>query len=308
MTVYYIVISIINSQYLNYSNKTDEAFMEDINLKRIQQIEYDMLKDIAHFCDQNNIEYFITGGTLLGAIRHGGFIPWDDDIDIGMDLKNYKKFLRIARDSFPKKYFIQNFKTEKKYNYAWTKIRLNGTTFMDARMTNFEIHSGVFIDIFLYNGISDNKICRITQTIAARIQRVLLRKFYYLECDVTNPHSNAIYYILPEFLRRGLIYILDHIVNVDCTKTRWCYDTYYATVGKECKYRSKWFKNLKKVRFRDEYFLAPNDPEAWLESKYGDWQTLPPESERIGHGDTIFDSNKDYTFYYGEKLKRKLNK
>ena len=61
MTVYYIVISIINSQYLNYSNKTDEAFMDDINLKRIQQIEYDMLKDIAHFCDQNNIEYFITG-------------------------------------------------------------------------------------------------------------------------------------------------------------------------------------------------------------------------------------------------------
>lgn len=267
------------------------------DLINLQKVELKILKDTAKFCDDNGIEYFLISGTLLGAVRHGGFIPWDDDIDIGMDLCNYKKFIEVAPRSFSNKYFIQNFHSETKYPYPWTKIRLNGTTSMDARMKNLDIHSGVFLDIFLINGMSNNKIYRKLQSILARSQRILLRKYYYIDGKTNKPYNKLLYRLLPEPFRVFLIRVFDKIINIDCSKTEFCYNTYSSNVGEEKQYRSEWFKGLIKMKFVDDYFSVPNEPEKYLEADYGDWQTPPPESERIGHGDIIIDLENDYTLY-----------
>ena len=109
------------------------------DLKKLQLVELQILKDVAEFCDKNDIVYFLDSGTLLGAIRHQGFIPWDDDIDIIMDVENHKKFCKLAPTGLPKCYFVQNMDTDKKTCISWTKVRKNGTTCMERKLTAYDV-------------------------------------------------------------------------------------------------------------------------------------------------------------------------
>ena len=158
--------------------------MRGFDLRKLQLVELEMLKDVVSFCEKNDIQYFLSDGTLIGAARHQGFIPWDDDIDICMDYKNFKKFNKLAAKDFDKKYFVQNYKTERKYPFPWTKIRINSTTSMERHLNNYDIHFGICMDILVLNGISDNKFRRKLQVKSAKLQRDLLKKYYYLEGDI----------------------------------------------------------------------------------------------------------------------------
>lgn len=124
-------------------------------LREVQLFDLQILKDVVRVCDNNNIKYMISSGTLLGAVRHGGFIPWDDDTDIYMPLSDYKKFLKIAQRELGEKYFVQNYKTDKNYSEMWTQIRANGTTSMPVKAYKFDIHYGMCMDIFPAVGVSD---------------------------------------------------------------------------------------------------------------------------------------------------------
>lgn len=269
-------------------------------LRNLQITEYKMLKDIASFCDANDIQYYIIDGTLLGAIRHGGFIPWDDDIDIGMDLRNYKKFLKLSKNKLSDKYFVQNISSDPQIWHPWTQIRMNNTTSMDPRFKKSEVHSGICMDIFLFNGISNNKLYEKIQRKLSAIQRRLLKKYYYIDGDIENKNSKIVT-VMPEHLRRTIIIIIDRVINIDIRKTHYCYSTFFVDVGKQYKYESKWFLDLQKIKFEDDEFFAPKEAEKYLKTRYGNWKELPPESERTGHGDIIIDLNRNYTFYQSDE-------
>ena len=161
-------------------------------LRKLQLTELEMLKDVADFCEKNGIEYFLIAGTLLGAVRHGGFIPWDDDIDIGMTFKNYKKFLKLAPKGLPKKYFVQHFTTDPKVSIPWIKVRINGTTSMERHLTNYDIHYGICMDIFLFNGIAENKNRKKKQAKYTKEIRTWLLKWMYIEGDIQDWNTKKV--------------------------------------------------------------------------------------------------------------------
>lgn len=148
------------------TNKLQECFKTILNLiggifvsdlRKIQMCQLQILKDLAKVCDDNNIDYMLACGSLIGAVRHGGFIPWDDDIDVYMTLDNYRKFSIIGQKCLGDKYFVQNWRTEKGYGCFWTQVRMNGTTSMPLHDKDWDIHFGIHIDIFPIIGIQDDQ-------------------------------------------------------------------------------------------------------------------------------------------------------
>ena len=120
--------------------------MKDLNT--IHKNELIILKEIKRICQKYEITYYLSSGTLLGAIRHNGFIPWDDDIDIEMPLPDYNRFLKVCETELDKRFFLQNYKTDPNDHQAFTKVRMNNTTFMPVHHTMHHIHHGFWIDIF----------------------------------------------------------------------------------------------------------------------------------------------------------------
>lgn len=120
----------------------------DPRLRRLQLVELDILTEFVRICDKYGLRYYLVGGTLLGAIRHQGFIPWDDDIDVAMMREDYDRFAQIAAQELDPRYFYQSPDTDPYYFLTYNKIRKNGTEVYEERFKDSKFHKGIFIDIF----------------------------------------------------------------------------------------------------------------------------------------------------------------
>lgn len=149
--------------------------MDDRKLRALQLVQLEELRAVANFCDENGIVYFLDSGTLLGAVRHGGFIPWDDDVDICMDVRNYRRFLKLAH-KLPGKYYFQNYRTDPTMPAVWTKIRVNGTTVTPKDKPITDTHAGACLDIFPMAGRAKTMLGRAIQRRAALCMKALMYK------------------------------------------------------------------------------------------------------------------------------------
>lgn len=136
--------------YKEYDEKT---------LHRLQQIELEILRDFDELCTENGLSYFGCGGTAIGAVRHHGMIPWDDDIDVGLLRKDYEKFLRIARQKkWRRKYKVVNAATMENYPLMTTRWCRKGTKFKEDALKNIDGDLGIFLDIYCFDNIPDNEV------------------------------------------------------------------------------------------------------------------------------------------------------
>ena len=116
-------------------------------LEKLHKVEIEILDEFVRICNKYNLEYYLIGGTMLGAVRHQGFIPWDDDIDVGIMRKDYDLFIKYAREELGDKYYLDCYETNKEYYLPFAKIRKNNTIFNEQVSAHLNNHKGIYIDI-----------------------------------------------------------------------------------------------------------------------------------------------------------------
>ena len=154
--------------------------MEDYGLRELHSKIIEIMVYFDEFCKNNKIDYYLSGGCSLGAVRHKGFIPWDDDMDVCMTDENHQKFLKACTTSLDKeKYYLQLGNSDEFPNYL-TKLRCNGTTYIEKYNIDIDMHKGFFIDIYCLDNISDNYFIGFLQFLCAKflIIRVLPKVNY----------------------------------------------------------------------------------------------------------------------------------
>ena len=267
------------------------------NLRKLQLKELDILKYFDSFCSKNKLKYFLFSGTLLGAVRHKGFIPWDDDVDITMSGSEYLKLAELFEKDKDDKYFFQSLETEKSYYLLWNKIRLNNTIFVEKGWEENDTHQGIFIDIFPLLEYPDNEkdkkiIARKIKISRLLIENNLKNNNYYKSYGKSGKILSKMFKLIPKFIRNKIA--INNIKYLCNYKSNSGY--YFVTdTGMDMKYKKEYFDKMVKLPFEDYEFLCPKDYHEVLEITYGDYMTLPKEEERRGHGESYlcFDTKDD---------------
>ena len=248
-------------------------------LRKLQETELEILIDISNFCEKNGIQYFLTSGTLLGAVRHQGFIPWDDDIDISMPREDFERFLQL-KDELPDTYFCQATRFEPNYPIPIVKIRKKGTVMKESAMAKLDICNGIWIDVFPLD----------------KVKKVKRLQFRAMMIDI---HTIAIGmklgYRKPKRLSTTIFcrfLSLFSIKTLDRLRTRWM----MREQNSDGEYLTSFTSNLgyekllllredyyppKKMQFESHLFSVPQNYDKWLRNAYGDYHQLPPVEERV---------------------------
>lgn len=258
-------------------------------LRDIQLIELEILKEIDRICKKNNIEYFLDSGTVLGAVRHKGFIPWDDDIDIGMTRKNYEKFLKIAPKELKIDYFLQNTQTEKECPQLYTKIKKNNTLYVSWACRNLNIHQGIYVDIFPYDYCSDN----ISSKKLIKKYKFLNKIFTYkaipdraklpeknIKWIIGSVFRRLLYYMLFLFPKQVLLKEIQKIINKFNFEEGNCL---ISLTQEAIMFKKEEIEPLSYIEFEKIKFPVPNNTDIYLSKLYENYMKLPPIDKRKGH-------------------------
>jgi len=268
------------------------------SVRTVQNKILETMKFIDCLCRENGIVYYIMGGTALGAIRHGGFIPWDDDLDIFMTPDQYEKFKAVFEKSENDRFVLQEWRTTPDY-LEYAKVRMNGTTFIEAHFKDRkQMHHGIYVDIMILHKVPEN---------------ALIQKIVYLESKFVTlyglsqrnwkPKSKAQALVLgslkllPCKLMAKLCY--RHIYKYDDRKENYKY-CYWITPAKfrSGLFDADFFETPVDIPFEDTVLLGSEKIIPYLQYRYGDYMKLPPQEAREAavHA-MIFDAEKDYSEY-----------
>ena len=273
-------------------------------LREVQLKELEILREVKRICEMHGIPYFLACGTLLGAVRHQGFIPWDDDVDLSMFYEDYLRFLEVCKTELDPRFFLQNYMTDDNDQQAFTKIRMNNTAFIPVHHTKHHIHQGIAIDIFPLSGLSGNKFSLSLKKKIMQASNYVQAQGYiaanYEEFEEKLGGAGIrmlfLFYKLPFRFRRWLHAFLLRRVLKPC-KGKKLIATVWMSVSDRYIHPASVFENTVFLPFEGETFPAPAGYEEYLSILYGDYMQLPPEEDRRAHGKMIVDLENDYTKY-----------
>lgn len=264
-------------------------------LEKLQQISLEILLDFDRFCTDNSIDYFGCGGTAIGAVRHGGFIPWDDDIDIGMTRENYDRFLELSEHMLSDKYKIVCYKNTRNFPLMNARFTLKGTRFKEDCFKHLDFDNGIFLDIFCFDSIYDDE---------RKMKRQMWRAWFWGKLLILRYIDEPVLYL--DGIKKKIVLIgckVGHVFlkifyrNPDMLFNR---AEKYATMQKNEKtqrmayifdptpftsvVRHDDIEPTERISFEKHEIKFPKNVDAYLTVRYGsDYMTLPPEEKRHNH-------------------------
>ncbi len=273
-------------QYKEYDEKT---------LKKIHEVELEILKDFMDICDRHDLTYFGIAGTGIGALRHQGFIPWDDDIDVALPRDDFEKFLKYLEREMGDKYLIMNTEHYPNYPLMTTRMTMKGTKFKEEALKAVKAPMGIFLDLYPYDKVSDNPKEAKKQARDAWFwsKILILRSIPFPMLGFSGWKAKLVHAIC------GCVH---GVLTVTRVPKMWIYKKAY-----EAETRYNYLQKTKKINFmcdtspymntyyvKDVYPLQklpyedimlnfPHNLHRNLTNMYGDYMKLPPEEKRKNH-------------------------
>lgn len=268
------------------------------SIRQVQEKILTIMKYIDKLCRENEIIYFIMGGTALGAVRHGGFIPWDDDLDIFMTADQYEKFKTVFEKMNSSLFVLQEWRTTPEY-LEYAKVRMNGTTFIEESFKDRkDLHQGIYVDIMILHKVPEN---------------VFIQKLVYYESKFVTLYALSQRNWKPkskgqEVVLKSLKLMPCKLMAKICYKRIYKYDDllkdfkycYWITPAKfrNGLFDSTFFSSPVDIPFEDTMLLGSKDIKKYLEYRYGDYMKLPSkEAQMAAVHAMVFDVDKDYREY-----------
>lgn len=268
--------------------------------RKIQLIELEMLNEVDRICRKHGIKYYLCGGTLLGAVRHSGFIPWDDDLDIFFPRKDYIKFAKIAQKELPDTMFYQDWHNEFDYPYNFAKIRMNGTKFCQNEIQHLDMHHGIFIDIFPLDSVpADEKERTAYLTKVTRLKTLMAIRYMSFKKNGSLrsiPECIAIAFSRLFFSKRKIHNKLDRLIMKYDYQDTGLYGQETGMDALKEVYPVKWFSKQGSISFEGKEFPCTENKyiDEYMTFFYGDYMTPPPDEKKCQVHDTTYIDFGDY--------------
>ncbi|RKI43890.1 LicD family protein [bacterium D16-51] len=269
--------------------------------KEVQKELLPILKEVKRLCVENDIPYFLCAGSALGAVRHQGFIPWDDDIDIGMFRKDYIRFLKIARKKLSDGYILIDANDTPNYYVGHAKVFKDHTALVNRETSHLKIHHGFYLDIFPFDTIPEEEEKQeYMYQKAADIKKVFTimkrREKYNGKNPIKRYFANEQYYKAKMKSPKKVFHTMNQIL------TQYLESDYKMVADLFAPYNKKLFYKMEDIyppilmQFEDDVYPVPGNYDKYLSVMYGDYMELPPEDKRFVKHDIIcFDKKHNYS-------------
>lgn len=258
--------------------------ISDTELKEIQKTQKELIAEVDRICRKCNIHYNMVGGTMLGAIRHGGYIPWDDDADIGFLRKEYEKFREVCKTELDlDKFYIQDIRDTEGYRWGYGKLRRKNTEFIRLNQEFMPYDQGISIDLMPFDNVPDNAILRKIHFGLCFLIRKILWSEVGARCE-KNQLVKITYKVLRFIPVRWIISLYECLIKMNARhKTKLVRIMTFPTPKGVYGYNREWYVELKRYQFDELELPGATDYDGYLTIKYGNYMKLPPIEKRKVH-------------------------
>ncbi|WP_303725343.1 phosphorylcholine transferase LicD [Anaerovibrio lipolyticus] len=257
--------------------------------KKLQGEILSLLVEFDRICRKHDIKYYLACGTLLGAVRHKGFIPWDNDGDVELMREDYNKLVEVCQKEENDRFFFQDWSTDKEYRWPYGKLRIKNTSYIRPFQAGMKHKDGICIDVFVLDNLPESYVVQKMMEFGAMICRKIGWSPVGATC-VRNPFQRALFKVASKIPYEIITKLYTKIVG-------WCHNSKSTAVGffntgmgnvDEFIFQRSWYEESVELDFEGYKFWAPKGYDGILRNKYHDYMQLPPKEKQVGSSEAEF--------------------